>query len=145
MLKINLMALLAIAILSGCSATGDDYIRGQTPIVVNHPVLGNLAVAERELLGPDVNQNGIRDDIDVAIRELPDEKKPGIVNCVKDITRGMIFGSRGISSAAIEKSSTTLVSPPITDADKISYIELVTNTVPRKAAFDTWQDIKKWQ
>lgn len=142
-MKIKLTALLAVAILSACSATGDDYVRGQTPTVINHPVLGSLTVAERELLGPDVNQNGIRDDIDVAIRELPDEKKPGIVNYVKEITRGMIFGSRGISSAAIEKSSTSLVSPPVTDAEKICYIELVTNTVPRKAAFDTWKDIQK--
>ena len=141
MLKIKLMAWLVIAILSGCSATGDDYIRGQTPTVINHPVLGSLTVAERELLGPDVNQNGIRDDIDLAIIKISDERKSDISSCVKNITRDMINGSRGVSSALSEKTSTAVVSPTISAVEKKIYLDLVINTAARRAAFSTWQGI----
>lgn len=140
-MKINLMALLAIAILSGCSATGDDYIRGQTPTVINHPVLGSLTVAERELLGPDVNQNGIRDDIDLAIIKISDERKSDISRHVKNITRDMINGSRGVSSALSEKTSAAVVSPTISAVEKKIYLDLVINTAARRAAFSTWQGI----
>ena len=140
-MKIKLMALLAIVILSGCSATGDDYIRGQVPVVINHPVLGNLTVAEQELLGPDANQNGIRDDIDIVIDKLSADRKPDISRYVQQVTRDMIFGSRGISSVASDKPFAMDVSPPITDAEKNSYIELVTNTAARKAAFATWKGV----
>ena len=142
-MKIKLMAWLGIAILSGCSATGDDYIRGQTPTVLNHPVLGSLTVAERELLGPDVNQNGIRDDIDVVISKLSAERRPDISRHVLQITRNMIIGSRGISNAVREIPSTTDVSSSITNSEKNSYLELVTNTSARKASFTAWQDIRK--
>ena len=140
-MKIKLMAWLVIAILSGCSATGDDYIRGQTPTVINHPVLGSLTVAERELLGPDVNQNGIRDDIDLAIIKISDERKSDISSCVKNITRDMINGSRGVSSALSEKTSTAVVSPTISAVEKKIYLDLVINTAARRAAFSTWQGI----
>lgn len=140
-MKIKLMAWLAIAILSGCSATGDDYIRGQTPTVINHPVLGSLTVAERELLGPDVNQNGIRDDIDVAITKFPDERKSDISRYVKNVTRDMINGSRGLSSASSEKASDAVVSLTISAVEKKIYLDLVINTAARKAAFATWQGI----
>ena len=140
-MKIKLMAWLGIAILSGCSATGDDYIRGQTPTVINHPVLGSLTVAERELLGPDVNQNGIRDDIDLAIIKISDERKSDISSCVKNITRDMINGSRGVSSALSEKTSTAVVSPTISAVEKKIYLDLVINTAARRAAFSTWQGI----
>lgn len=140
-MKIKLMAWLVIAILSGCSATGDDYIRGQTPTVINHPVLGSLTVAERELLGPDVNQNGIRDDIDLAIIKISDERKSDISSYVKNITRDMINGSRGVSSALSEKTSTAVVSPTISAVEKKIYLDLVINTAARRAAFSTWQGI----
>lgn len=140
-MKIKFMDLLVLVILGGCSATGDDYIRGQVPTVINHPVFGDLTVSERVLLGPDVNQNGIRDDIDIVINKLSDERKSDISLYVQDVTRGMLFGSRGISNAASEKLSATVVSPPITDAEKNSYIGLVANTVPRKAAFAIWASI----
>lgn len=134
------MALLAIAILSGCSATGNDYIRGQVPVVTNHPVLGNLTVAEQELLGPDANQNGIRDDVDIVIDKLSADRKPDISRYVKNITRDMINGSRGLSIASSEKSS-AVVSPTISAVDKKIYLELVINTAAREAAFSTWQGI----
>ncbi|WP_158301360.1 hypothetical protein [Janthinobacterium sp. BJB426] len=137
-MKIKLMAWLVIAILSGCSATGDDYIRGQTPTVINHPVLGSLTVAERELLGPDVNQNGIRDDIDLAIIKISDERKSDISSYVKNITRDMINGSRGVSSALSEKTSTAVVSPTISAVEKKIYLDLVINTAARRAVFSTW-------
>lgn len=140
-MKIKLMAWLAIAILSGCSSTGDDYIRGQTPTVINHPVLGSLTVAERELLGPDVNQNGIRDDIDVAIIKFLDERKSDISRYVQNVTRDMINGSRGLSSASSEKASDAVVSPTISAVEKKIYLDLVINTAARKAAFATWQGI----
>lgn len=140
-MKIKLMAWLVIAILSGCSATGDDYIRGQTPTVINHPVLGSLTVAERELLGPDVNQNGIRDDIDLAIIKISDERKSDISSYVKNITRDMINGSRGVSSTLSEKTSTAVVSPTISAVEKKIYLDLVINTAARRAAFSTWQGI----
>jgi hypothetical protein len=140
-LKIKLMALFALASLSGCSATGDDYIRGQVPTVINHPVLGNLTVVERELLGPDANQNGIRDEIDIVISKLSAERKPDISLYILQVTRSMIIGSRGVSTVLREKSSTTVVSPTITDAEKIIYIDLVTNAAARKAAFAIWQGI----
>lgn len=142
-MKIKLLAFLIATILAGCSATGDDYIRGQIPVVINHPVLGNITVAEQELLGPDANQNGVRDDIDVGIGKLPSEQRPDISRHVLQITRHMIIGSRAISKAVSEKVSTMDVSSPITDAEKDSYIELVTNTAARRAAFSAWQDIKK--
>lgn len=140
-LKINLMALLAIAILSGCSATGDDYIRGQVPGVINHPVLGNLTVAENELLGPDANQNGIRDDVDIVIDKLSADRKTDISRYVQNVTRDMINGSRGVSSTSGEKSSATVVFPTISAVDEKIYLELVINTAARKSAFATWQGI----
>ena len=142
-MKINLMALLAIAILSGCSATGDDYIRGQVPVVINHPVLGNLTVAEQELLGPDANQNGIRDDIDIVIDKLSADRKPDISRYVQQVTRDMIIGLRGVSSASSEKKFTTVVYPTISAVEEKIYLELVINTAARKAAFAAWQDIRK--
>ncbi|MGX9784456.1 hypothetical protein [Janthinobacterium lividum] len=140
-MKIKLMAWLTIAILSGCSATGDDYIRGQTPTVIKHPVLGSLTVAERELLGPDANQNGIRDDVDIVIDKLSADRKPDISLYFQQVTRDMIISSRGVSSASSEKTLITVVSPAISAVEKKIYLDLVINTAARKAAFATRQGI----
>lgn len=142
-MKRKLILVIFLAVLGGCSATGDDYIRGQIPAVINHPLFGNLTVFERELLGPDTNQNGIRDDIDVIISKISDEKKPSVVIYVQEITHGMIIGSRGVPSAACDKSFTVDVPSSLTDTEKNRYLEVVANTAARKAAFSAWQDIKK--
>lgn len=140
-MKIKLLAFLVVGILAGCSATGDDYIRGQTPTIINHPVLGNLTVAEQELLGPDANKNGIRDDIDIVIDKLSADRKPDISRYVQQVTRDMIIGSRGLSSASSEKASDAVVSPTISAVEKKIYLDLVINAAARKAAFATWQGI----
>ncbi|WP_126376208.1 hypothetical protein [Achromobacter spanius] len=57
----------AFSLLVGCAATGDDYVTGVRPAVVIHPVLGKLTIEEQDLLGPDANQNGVRDELDKAI------------------------------------------------------------------------------
>lgn len=142
-MKANLLAFLAVTTLSACSATGDDYIRGQAPAIFNHPLMGNLTLAERELLGPDANQNGVRDDIDLAISKLSDEKRPDMTRYIQGLTRGMISGSRAIASTATEKSSATLASPLISETEKKICADLLANTAARKTALTAWQNIQE--
>ena len=60
----TLPAFVLAAVLAGCAATGDDYVKGVVPELTDHPALGTLNSKERALLGPDANGNGVRDDID---------------------------------------------------------------------------------
>ena len=71
LVKPNSAALITAAamILGGCAATGDDYVVGVRPTIVNHPVLGPLTIKEQDLLGPDADQNGVRDEIDKTLRQ----------------------------------------------------------------------------
>ena len=142
-MKIKLMASLAFATLVGCSATGNDYIKGEVPTIVKHPTLGDLTVAERELLGPDANQNGIRDDIDVIIDGLSGERKSATTLYAQGITKDMILGSRGVMKKSNEETSTTVTTAPLTKSEEDFFIAKITSTPARKAAFFTWRGDSK--
>lgn len=137
-MKIKLMASLAFATLVGCSATGNDYIRGEVPTIVKHPTLGDLTVAERELLGPDANQNGIRDDIDVIIYGLSEKRKSATTLYAQGITKDMILGSRGVMKKSSEELDMEKTSALITKSEADLFIAKITSTPTRKAAFSTW-------
>ena len=91
--------------------------------------------------GVDADKNGIRDDIDIVIDKLSADRKPDISRYVQQVTRDMIIGLRGVSSASSEKKFTTVVYPTISAVEEKIYLELVINTAARKAAFATWQGI----
>ena len=67
-MEIRIATAVMAALLAGCAATGDDYVKGVRPPVETHPILGQLTIGESDLLGPDADQNGVRDEIDKTIR-----------------------------------------------------------------------------
>lgn len=135
-------AIFSIAItvfLSGCAATGDDYKVGVVPELSKHPVLGTLTTAERALLGPDANQNGVRDDIDQVIAMGEAGPKDQATTYAQYVTKAIIIGSRG-ATAQVDSLSPDFVcsSAKVGDA---ALVPMIANTAARRAALDSWRKL----
>lgn len=93
-MKLKLAAALTAALLSGCAATGDDYVTGVRPTLEMHPILGQLTISESDLLGPDANENGVRDEIDKTILTAfsSDQSRKIATLFAVEVSKAMIIG-----------------------------------------------------
>lgn len=93
------------ALLAACAATGDDYIPGVRPAVEMHAILGQLTIGESDLLGPDANQNGVRDEIDKTIRTTFTDAsaRKAATRFAVSISRAMMVGLNGIAPSEEQK------------------------------------------
>ena len=138
------LTLSAAAVLTACAATGNDYVPGAAPGVLSHPVLGELKPAERSLLGPDADSNGIRDDIDRLVGA------PGAPGAARErshyalqYTRAMLAGARGARATAAEAAELKAAAAALDEAAgpnaSTTLAARIASTPARQAAFVAWQ------
>ncbi|KWT95528.1 MULTISPECIES: hypothetical protein [unclassified Variovorax] len=137
-MKTILLALGAAIILSACAATGDDYVKGVVPEMSNHPALGSMTSAERALLGPDANANGIRDEIDRLIAINFDGARPQAAAYAAKYTQGMIAGSRGQGPTPSQASDLAGAASALDAASSTTLAARIANTPERRAAVSLW-------
>ncbi|MGO4391401.1 hypothetical protein AB4Z46_08620 [Variovorax sp. M-6] len=101
----TLPALSLAAVLAGCAATGDDYVKGVVPEVTNHPVLGTLNSKERALLGPDANENGVRDEIDRIVSTQHAGARAQALRFAMAFTEAMLSGAAAGTSRTAPAAS----------------------------------------
>lgn len=147
LVKPNSAALITAAamILGGCAATGDDYVVGVRPTIVNHPVLGPITIKEQDLLGPDADQNGVRDEIDKTLRQtFPEgEARERGESYALQVTKAMLAGTTGRAPTAIEIQAYAMARDCLgaaeADAPDLIYAQ-TTRTKSRASAMQTWSE-----
>lgn len=137
--------LLAVASLAGCAATGDDYVVGVRPALVEHPVFGSLTIKEQDLLGPDADLNGVRDEIDKTLRQMfADSEALGRGEAYAlQVTKAMLSGATGrtptVADLEAYANARGCLSAVRVDAPDLVYAQ-TTRTPSRADAMRTWAE-----
>lgn len=143
--RVSIAVLLSAASLAGCAATGDDYVVGMRPALVEHPILGPLTIKEQDLLGPDADQNGVRDEIDKALRQMfADAEALGRGEAYAlQVTKAMLSGATGRTPTAADlnayANARSCLSAVKADAPELVYVQ-TTRTKSRADAMQTWAE-----
>ena len=142
-MKIKHLLLLAAALLSGCAATGDDYIKGSRPSQTAHPTLGTLSTVESDLLGPDSDGNGVRDEVDAGIRArfAAEGTQSAAARFAQSLSKAMIAGQRGQAPTAEQKmqfSAHAACLDSLAPGASQAVRTLTTRTSTRAAALERW-------
>lgn len=142
-LNFHIVVATVVLTLGGCAATGDDYVVGVRPAVVDHPILGSLTIQEQDLLGPDSNQNGVRDELDKTLRATFTERDSlalGEAYAVQ-VTKVMIDGAAGRATTAVEIQSYVVARDCLwaVNADAVDQVRAqTTRTKNRADAMRAW-------
>lgn len=141
----KLIGILAVALLTGCAATGNDYItgiRGESP---NASPLGTLSPAQQQLLGPDLNSNGIRDQVDAEIKKIGNPGgQAAAVLFSRSLSKAMMAGA---SQAPVDEKLKATYANSAACLDRLggegkanALRQLTLSTPERVKAFQAWTD-----
>jgi len=116
--------------------------------VVVHPLLGSLAIEQQDLLGPDANQNGVRDELDKTLRDKLPEGAARVRGeaYALEVTKAMLAGAAGrvmtVGEVQAYTKSRACLAAVNSDAPELVYSQ-TTRTRGRADAMRAWAESTK--
>jgi hypothetical protein len=135
-----------MAALAGCQASPDDLFVPTPPAFTPNAVMGGLTFDEVKLLGPDANQNGVRDGVDLAISQqvAGNLAQAAAIRYAQRITATLIAGHRDNSAnvddiRAYQHARYCLIATGVPTQWISNLPAHIINTPSRRAAAHQWR------